>query len=234
VPQAKWIHVQEVRTMTGAACRAAISTVLVLALAIGVAGAGVPDPCVHCTIPTYIDLGGCDASGQPDPAVSFSVTLRDIGNFPLANQLIACSFDSDVRIYSLTPWLVSCQCVEATTDFNGVATFHVPGAGRNANGGASFTGASAATFYAWNCGSTTVLATAHVTTYDENGGVSTLGVEITDLSAWTADFFKRMTPPVMRRSDFNHSGAVDIVDLSYWVRVFSAQQSKYPGGPLCP
>ena len=219
--------------MTGAICRAVLSAVLGLAAAVGVAGASVCD-CTFCTFPMYVDLGGCNGSGVVDPNVSFTVTLRDRGDVPIANQLLACSFSSDVRIYTTSPGFASCQCVEATTDLTGAATFHVQGAGRNTNGGASFTGASAVTFYAWNCGSTCFLATAHVTTYDENGGVTTKGVEITDLSAWAADYANRAVPPVKRRSDFNHGGTVEIVDLSYWGRVFSSGHSRYSCGTLCP
>jgi hypothetical protein len=59
-------------------------------------------------------------------------------------------------------------------------------------------------------------------------------VEITDLSAWVADYNARAVPPTKYRSDFNHGGAVDIVDLSYWVRVYNAGQSRYAGGTFCP
>ena len=221
--------------MTGMVRGAVLSVVLGLAVTVSATGGPVPDPCAHSTIPAYVDLGGCDVSGRADSTISFSVSIRDLGNFPIANQPVACSFSADVRIYDSSPGFASCQCVEARTDINGVATFHVQGAGRNTNGGASFTGASAATFYAWNCGSSTVLCTpAHVTTYDENGGVGTKGVEITDLSAWAADYINRSVPPVKRRSDFNHNGAVEIADLSYWVRVFLSGQSRYPCGTLCP
>lgn len=219
--------------MTGVVRKATFLAILGLAALVSVAAAGVPDA-AHCTIPTAIDIGGCNGSSVVDPTIFFTCTIRDIGNFPVANQLVAVSFDSDVRLYNAFTGYVSCQCVEATTDINGLATFYVPGAGKNTSGGASYTGGAAATFYAWNCGSTTVLGTANVSTYDENGGVTTKGVDITDLSSWVADYNARITPPVKYRSDFNHSGALDIVDLSFWVRVYNAQTSKYSCGTLCP
>ena len=219
--------------MTGAICRAVCSAVLGLAVTVGVAGAHVPE-CTRSTFPTYVDLGGCNGSGVVDPNVFFTVTIRDMGNVPVDNIVVWCSFDSDVRISDASPGFASCQCVEATTDLLGVATFHVQGAGRNTNGGASFTGATAAWFYLGYCGSSILCATAHVATYDENGGVTTRGVEITDLSAWGVDYANRMVPPVKRRSDFNHGGTVEIADLSYWARVFSSGQSRYSCGTLCP
>jgi hypothetical protein len=219
--------------MTGVVRKATFLAILGLAALVSVAAAGVPDP-AHCTFPTAIDLGGCNGSAVVDPNVFFTVTVRDIGNFPVANQLVAVGFNNDVKIFNAFPGFVSCQCVEATTDLSGVATFHVPGSGRNSNGVAGFTGAAAATFYAWNCGSSTVLGTANVSVFDQNGFVSTKGVEITDLGAWVADYNARATPPVKFRSDYNHSGAVDIVDLSFWVRVYNSQASKFSCGTLCP
>lgn len=219
--------------MTGVVRKATFLAVLGLAAVVSVAMAGVPDP-AHCTIPTYVDLGGCNGSAVVDPNVYFEVTVRDLANVPVANQLVACSFNTDVRIYNAFTGFVSCQCVEATTNLSGVARFYVPGAGKNASGGASFPGTSAATFYAWNCGSTTVLGTSHVAVFDENGGVTTKGVEITDLSSWVNDYVNRAIPPVKRRSDFNHSGVLDIVDLSTWVHIYVLNGSKFSCGTLCP
>jgi hypothetical protein len=146
--------------------RAVLFAVLALAVAVGVAGAGVPDP-AYFRCPNYVDLGGCNSSGQPDPGVSFSVTLRDVGNFPISNHLVTCTFTSDVRIYNSIPGaFVYCPCLEVFTDLAGVATFHVPGGGRNTNGVGGFTGASAVTFSYGNCRVGGTYATAHVTTYD--------------------------------------------------------------------
>jgi len=215
--------------MTGVVRKATFLAILGLAALVSVAAAGVPDP-AHCTFPTYVDLSGCNGSGVVDPTIGFSVTIRDIGNFPVANQIVAVGFNNDAKIFNAFPGFSTCQCAEATSDLSGVATFHVPGGGR----GGAFLGTNAATFYAWTCGSSTVLGTAHVTTFDENGGVATKGVDITDLGAWVNDYNARATPPVRYRSDFNHSGAVDITDLGAWVRVYNAQTSKFSCGTLCP
>jgi hypothetical protein len=224
--------------MTGVIGGAVLSAVLGVTMAVCVARAGIPpDPCGLCTFPAYVDLGACDVSGQPDTTVTFRVRLRDIGNFPLVNYPVTCTFDSDVRIYNLTQGLVSCQCVEIRTDVNGIATFCVPGAGRNTDGGASFTGASAAMISVGNCGSPIQgLGTAHVATYDENGGVTTKGVEVTDLAAWGADYYQRLAPgrPFMYRSDFSHNGTLEVLDLAKWGTMNGRGKSKFSCGTFCP
>jgi hypothetical protein len=220
--------------MTGVVRKATFLAILGLAAVVSVAGAGVPDP-AHCTIPTAIHVGGCDGVGNQDPNVYFEVTIRDIGNFPVVNQLVACEFNADLRVEDNVAQFVSCQCFEATTDANGVARFYVAAGGKNTNGTNTVnTGALAATFYGWNCGNALVLGQANVAIYDENGGITTLGVDITDLGAWVADYNNRGVPPTQYRSDFNLSGAVDIVDLSRWVQVYNSQLSKYACGTLCP
>ena len=219
--------------MTGVVRKATFLAVLGLAATMSVAMAGVPSP-ANCTLPAAIQIGGCDGLDTIDPTIHFSVTVRDIGNFPVVNQPVACSFNSDVSIYNNEfPGFVSCQCVQAITDINGVATFHVAGGGKNTTGGASYTGGLAATFYGWNCGNTLVLGQANVGVYDENGAVTTKGVDITDLSSWSSDYKLRAIAPIKYRSDFNASGAVDIVDLSFWATVYKSQLSRYTCGTLC-
>jgi len=219
--------------MTGVVRKATFLAVLGLAATISVAAAGIPVP-ANCHIPTGIAVGGCDGLGTVDPNIYFSVTIHDISELPVVNQLVACQFNSDLRIYDAFPGFSSCQCVEATTDANGVATFYVPAGGKNPNGVPGFTGALAATFYGWNCGNVLIIGQSNVATYDENGGVSTKGVDITDLGAWVADYNARATPPTKYRSDFNLGGGVDIVDLSFWVRVYNTNASKFSCGNLCP
>ena len=230
--------------MTGLIRKATLLVVLGLVASVSLAAAGIPVP-ANCSIPAYCDLGGTDIAtisnganlsimdvatgGLPDPIVSFTGVIRDVSNYPVVNMVVACSFNTDVRIGNAFPGYVSCQCVETLTDGSGVATFHVPGGGRNTTGGLSYTGANVVTWYAYNCGSTTVLATTHVATYDENGAATNPGVEVTDLSAWGVDFTKRLVPgrPLMRRSDFSHSGSIDVVDLSKWGQVKNSLKSKY-------
>lgn len=218
--------------MTGVVRKATFLAILGLAAVVSVAAAGVPDP-AHCTIPTGIHVGGCDGLGAQDPNVYFEVTIRDIGNFPVVNQLVAVEFNSDLRVAQGVPQFVSCQCFEATTDANGVARFYVAGSGFNTNGTSTKYGTLAATFYGWNCGNSLVLGQANVAMYDLNGSVSTVGVDITDLGAWVADY-NAAEPPFRHRSDYNLSGLVDIVDLSKWVQVYNSQLSKFACGTLCP
>jgi len=209
--------------MTGLVRKAMFLAVLGL-LAATAAFAGVPS-CANSSFPTFIDLGACNPlNGTADTAFCNSnavvVTVRDIGNFPVVNQLVSILFKSDVATYD------NDNCIEGTTDVNGVARFCFTGAGRNSGGVASYTGLGAARIFFGSCALTGYCATANVCTYDENGYVSTKGVEITDLSAWGSDYAVRLTQ-YRPRSDFNHLGSVEIVDLSYWGNVFKAARSKY-------
>ena len=220
--------------MTRVIRKAALLAVIGLVAAVSVATAGIPSP-ANSTVPTYIDLASCNGSGVVNPAMAFTVTVLDIGNFPVVNQLVSVAFNTDVKLYNAFPGFVSCQVAEATTGIDGVAHFAaIPGAGKNTNGGLTFTGASAATIYAGSVGGI-VLGTSHVTTMDENGAVTTLGVEVLDLAAWGADYNARnnVGRPMMRRSDFNHLGTLDVIDLALWGAVKNGVY-KAACGTLCP
>jgi len=213
--------------MTGLVRKAMFLAVLGL-LAATAAFAGVPS-CANSTFPTFIDLGACNVSAVPDTAFCNSyttvVTVRDIGNFPVVNQLVSVLLKSDVATYDTD------YCLEGTTDINGVARFCFLGAGRNSAGTASYTGLGAARFFFGSCATSGWCTTANVCTYDENGYVGTKGVEITDLAAWAADFGVRLTS-YRPRSDFNHGNSVEIVDMSYWANRFNSARSKYTCGTL--
>ncbi len=211
--------------MTGLVRKAMFLAVLGL-LAATAAFAGVPS-CANTTFPTHVDLYACNPlNGAIDPnAALTTVTVRDIGNFPVVNQLVSILLKSDVGTYDTD------YCVEATTNASGIATFSLlAGAGRNPNGVVGFTGNAAARIFFGSCATTGWCTTANVCTYDENGVVSTKGVEITDLSAWVSDYNQRALG-YRARSDFNHGNTVEIVDLSFWVRVYNASGSKYACGP---
>jgi hypothetical protein len=53
-----------------------------------------------------------------------------------------------------------------------------------------------------------------VNIYDENGGVTTQGMEVTDLSAFLKDLG---TGFYFGRSDFNQGGSLEVVDLSVFL-----------------
>lgn len=213
--------------MTGLVRKAMLLAVLGL-LAASAAFAGVPY-CPNSTFPAYVDLGACTLGGAPDPNLPVSVTVRDVGNFPVANQLVSIQFSSDVALYG------GVCCVEATTGLDGVATFHIAGGGRNANGTALYTGANAARIFFGSCATTGWCVTANVCTYNENGGLANNGIEVTDLAAWAADYNARLSGPFRPRSDFTHSGALDVVDLSFWARAFNSSKTACAGGlSVCP
>lgn len=193
-------------------------------LAATAAFAGVPS-CANSSFPTFIDLGACNpVNSTADTAFcnsnAVTVTVRDIGNFPVVNQLVSILFKSDVATYDTD------NCIEGVTDINGVARFCFTGAGRNTNGVVSYTGAGAARIFFGSCALTGYCTTANVCTYDMNGYVSTKGVDITDLAAWGADYSVRASQ-YRPRADYTHSNTVDITDLAYWGRVYNAARSKF-------
>lgn len=216
--------------MTGLIRKATLLVVLMLVAAVSVATAGVPDK-NFCTTPAYIDLVGCTGT-TPDPIGTFTVRIADLGNFPVANQLVTVSFNNQVAIYDVQPGFVSCQNVSATTNILGIATFCIAGAGNNTNGLGTWTGANAASFYIGNCGEV-LIRTAHVTTFDQGGFLGSPGVGVTDLSALGADFNLAGGRPLVQRSDFDHSGATGVLDISYWGRVFNGGLSSAACGTLC-
>jgi hypothetical protein len=222
--------------MNGVIRKATLLVVLGLVAAVSVATAGIPSP-GNCTLPAYIDLASCDGAGVVNPTLAFTVTVRDLGNFPIANQVVSISFDDQVGLYTAFPGLAAPGCVEATTNISGVASFAaIPGAGKNSTGGVAFTGEQSAKIYAGTCGGVrSFLGAAHVTAFDENGvlfPVALGGLTITaaDLSAWGADYKFEKIPsplgrPLMYRSNFNHSAPVVVgthqefltsADLSLW------------------
>jgi hypothetical protein len=221
--------------MTGLVRKATLLAVLGLVVTSAVALAGVPSP-ANCVRPAYIDLVGCNPAPTQDPYGTFSVLVRDLANNPISGCPVVVTFNNDVRIYTVIPGLIVAgpapRTVTAISDLSGYAWFSVSGAGQNTNGSnTTNTGANAATFSV--CGYP-LSGTAHVCTFDENGVLTTKGVEITDLAAWGADYNARLVPgrPMMYRSDFNHGGTLEIVDLATWGKVKNAGKSNVSCGTL--
>lgn len=223
--------------MTGLVRKATLLVVLGLVAATS-AIAGVPVP-ANCTIPTFVDLVACDGTGALPPAARYkaTVTVRDIGNFPVINATVSISFCADVKIYQTIPGgTVVCPVFTNTalTDVNGQATVVISGAGWNTNGSSYGTdGLACAT---WSANGV-VIGTSNVATYDENGmipGGAKLGVEASDLTSLLLD--KVGLPYVYRpRSDLNHLGSIDAGDLTYWLQYKVALPAYNSAcGTLCP
>jgi hypothetical protein len=124
--------------------------------------------------------------------------------------------------------------VYAIAEVNGVATFDISGAGRNTGGAAAFLGINAAqVLLTRGLYHYTFVGQAHVCTYDENGAVLARGVDALDLASFVADFNQR-APGNRPRSDFTHSGALDVLGLVKWVGVNHSGASRFGCGALCP
>jgi hypothetical protein len=216
--------------MTGLVRKATLLVVLGL-VASSVAMAGVPDP-TQSIVPTYIDLVACKA-GVADPYGAFTVTVNDAAGNPVAGCEVKIVFADDLYIYdTITGLTVDCatNSVAATSGLDGVASFDITGATINTKGNATGSGAAGASIYACEI----LLGTPTVAVFDENGAVSTKGVEALDLSAWLGDFGKVGTIGYKGRSDFSHSGAIDSIDLARWLQRFGSGNSAATCGTLCP
>ena len=207
--------------MTGLVRKATLLTACGMLVA-AAAMAGVPSP-INSTKPSYIDVVGTNA-GTPDPWGTFTIVVRDLGSNPIANSQVVLDFlactDMDLCSAVVAGQTVDCptMTVRGFTDALGSITFTVLGAARN-TGAAAGPGGGCVNVLA--DGVSLIHATA--TEIDENGDVTTNGVEVTDLSAWLKDLG---TGFYLGRSDFNHNAAVDIVDLSVWLGRLGTGQSS--------
>lgn len=206
--------------MTGLVRKASLFTacgVLVAAAAM----AGVPSP-ANSTYPQFVKVMGT-AGGVPDPGASFQVTVRDLANNPIANSQVTLDLANcpDIRLCSdaIAGLTIDCvtKTVRAFTDPAGQVTLMGIGAATN-TGALPGAGAGCARILA--DGVNLVNATANA--YDENGGVTANGVEISDLNAFLKDLG---TGIYFGRSDFNQGGTVDIGDLAVWLGVFGSGTS---------
>jgi hypothetical protein len=204
------------------------------------AGVGLPGP-YPFIMPGNIDVVGSN-SGVPDARGQFTVTALDYGYSPIPGiEIRVCIDCPDIRICAAlvppgqTNSCTPAQCVAATTDANGVATFIICGATTNTGGSAVGCGTFGAKIYADMAEGWLWMGQATVAVFDQNGAVTNPGVEITDLSAWLSDFAKQGTIGYKGRSDYGHNGTVDVVDLSFWLK-FMSQGGSRQGcvGGYCP
>jgi len=209
--------------MTGVIRKATLLVALGLVVA-SAAMAGVPSP-ANSTIPAFVNLVACSGTGSLPPAARYlsTITVRDLGNFPLSGVEISLRFCTDVKIYQTIPGGTVVQPVytySTLTDVNGQATVEISGAGFNTNG--STVGTNGSACVGWYADGT-FLGGSHVATYDEDGAsaIAKQGVLGADLSAWVSDF--TALPAVYKpRSDFNNLGTLDGGDLSFWITYFTA------------
>lgn len=217
--------------MTGLVRKAAALAACGALFGAAVAFAGVPSP-GNSTIPARINLVGHSiGTGQPDgaqAASSVTVTVRDLGNNPIANSSVVFDFSgcvSDTRIGDTQPYAgLTANCgthgISGLTDVTGVATFVVEGGGI---AGAPKHAFGAGKIYADGV----LLGSVNVGLYDLNG---LTGVDGLDLSLFGADLFSAGQED---RADYDNSGTVDGLDLSvFGAALFGTSQAS--AATYCP
>jgi hypothetical protein len=204
--------------MTGVIRKATLLVALGL-VAASAATAGIPSA-ANCTVPTFIKVVGTNG-GTPDPRGTFSITVRDIGNFPCANSNVVLNFSActDMRLCSGAAVVCAAPSrVTGITNGSGVVTFTVVGGGLHPGG--SFAGL--ATPCVTILADSYVIGTAVANVYDLNGalaGAGKNGVSIGDLPLWLADWAGG-AGPYKGRSDFNQNGSIGITDLPPWLQLW--------------
>jgi len=200
-----------------------------------VAFAGVPSPGNSSFSNTRINLVGFDISTSSADSVAsgakFSVTVRDLGNNPIANSSVVLDFSgvtSDIRIddtqanYQLLTANCGAHTVRALSDAAGVANFVVVG------GGMASVAAAHAPLSGKVYADGVLLGNIGVGAYDQNGAG---GVGGADLSRVLGDFVLGTNPD---RTDYNGAGGVGGADLSLWLSVFVAGASNTSSASYCP
>ena len=191
------------------------------------AHAGWPSP-ANSTIPGHVNLVGLGPAG-PDSAFGHcEVIFRDLANNPMPGVEIALDF-SDVSDMTIAtdphdPRLtVHCspRMVTAVTDQNGRAVFTVIGS--------AIPGRPASPVYAFKLYADGILlGSPTLSAFDMNGQG---GVDPTDLSLWSADFFSVTNP---MRADYDGTGGVSIADLSLWSGAYFGAGSVQSAASYCP
>jgi len=218
--------------MTGLVRKAAVLAACGVIFGAAVAFAGVPSP-GNSDTPLRINLGGTNSgtllADATSPGALVTVTVRDLGNNPIANSSVVFDFSgnvSDTRIGDTQVYpgtLANCGThgVSALTDAFGVATFAVQGAGLTVVG-APHAGGSGKIY-----ADGVLLGTVNVGLYDLDGG----GVGGLDLGRLGSDI---LSGGNYDRVDYNNDGAGDGLDLSIWGAVYFAASSDANSATFCP
>jgi hypothetical protein len=187
-------------------------------LAATAAMAGVPSA-ANSTTPACIFLVG-STGGVPDPAGTFTVTVRDLANNPLngASVVIDLANCSDIAICDDQldgAALVNCaaKTTRKFTDALGNVTFTVLG-GSNGGGNATTLIGGGRIF-----ANGTLIGSPTAAAFDLD---SAAGIGANDLSAWLGDFGSGFP---YGRSDYDCSSDVGANDLSLWLTAFGSGAS---------
>lgn len=219
--------------MTGLVRKAAVLAACGVLLGAAVAQAGVPSP-GNSTIPLRINLGGTNSgtllADDLSPGALASVTVRDLGNNPIANSSVVLDFTgclSDTRLGDGQVYPgVTANCgthgVSNLTDAFGVVSFAVQGGG-TAVVGAPHAGGSCDVY-----ADGVFLGSINVGLYDLDGVNGVAGL---DLGRLGTDI---LSGGNYDRIDYNNDGTGDGLDLSTWGSVFFSARSDVSAATYCP
>jgi hypothetical protein len=206
--------------------------------------ASVPSPC-NSTLPCGIEVGGHNGTTTNEPLVTFTVTVKDLANNPVANSSVVIDFSACVDDVYLQGAPSGTQygglvlgpgpqrTIRTIANASGVATFAIAGAANALTASPKSTGC--AMIYAdgvlLNDG-TCQPSTVQISAYDRDGyaGGAAMGVGPADLSLWLGDSF---SAPYEARSDYDYKVLcvqdIGPADLSKWLAVsFSGSSSNGP------
>jgi hypothetical protein len=205
--------------------RATVITVLLLAGSTAPAWSGVPDP-TNSIVPGFIDVVGTDG-GVPDPAGTFTVTVRDFANNPCAGAVVTLRFGdcTDLRLANVQAPGATLSCdgatLAVTADDSGAATFTVVGAGTtdfctmpSPPGIPPGPGLGCVRV----CADGIELGTTTAVQVDFDGAAAGDGVNVIDM-----EILKRAVAAISLgaaykgRYDLSHDGTVNAMDLSHLV-----------------
>jgi len=216
-----------------------------------IAGAGipVPDP-TKCTFPAFIRVVGTK-DGIPDASGTFTITIRDFTNLPIAGSAVTLEFAncSDTRLSAsqLPDVVIGCGAATITgvTNALGNVTFTVLGAGTVAG---CTTPPACAPGAGVGCvrivADGFIIGNATSVIFDPDGahGGAADGINSADRALVLLDVGCALAGgPYRGRSDFSQDGAINNLDLSFYnsLVLMPAFQGKGSvsgngGGQFCP
>jgi hypothetical protein len=218
--------------MTGLVRKATLLGVCGLLLA-AIASANVPDP-TNSSTPSFIDVGGIQgANGLPDAAITFSVTVRDFANNPIAGSFVEVNFiqcdDTKLCTINVAGQTRDCanKAIRATTNASGVATVKVLGASNNtglARPGIEpiFPGAGAGCVRVYADGIQIGTSTAVI--FDQNGTLpGNNGLAPGDIAVVVNEVGHAGVPGTAYkgRTDYSKNGDITAADIGFFIPILA-------------
>jgi hypothetical protein len=205
-------------------------------VAASAAMAGIPSP-ANCVFGDWINVVG-NLGGTPDPVGAYTVTVNDVGNFPVIGSTVTINFvgATDIRLCTdVAPvgQTNTCNVATAITNGSGVASFIVCG-GAMTQGGLMTGGAIGAVEVRADG---YLLGVISACAYDLNGALAGGGgVTGADDAAWQGDMGMlggAGNPDYKCRNDFTQNGEQTGADRSAWQTLMGLGSSAF-GCTYCP